>query len=36
MRYSIEPRERTYVKGYMDFYLLLKEWVHMQLNFLTI
>ena len=27
MRYSIEPRERRYVKG-MDFYLLLKALVN--------
>ena len=26
MRYSIEPRDRIYVKGY-DFYPLLKIWV---------
>ena len=25
MRYSIEPRDRIYVKG-MDFYPLLKTW----------
>ena len=35
MRYSIEPRERRYVKA-MEFYLLLKTWVHMQLKLLKI
>ena len=34
MRYSTEPRGRMYVKGNkMDFYLLLKTWVRMQLKF---
>ena len=33
MRYSTEPRGRIYVKGKkMDFYLLLKTWVHKQLK----
>ena len=33
MRYSTEPRGRIYVKGNeMDFYLLLKTWVHMQVK----
>ena len=35
MRYSIEPRERIYVKDY-GFYLLLKIWVYMQLKLLKI
>ena len=35
MRYSDEPRDRIYVKGY-KFCLLLKTWVHMQLKLLKI
>ena len=34
MRYSIEPKERRYVKGYGFFYLLLEILVHMQLKLL--
>ena len=34
MRYSIESRERRYVKGYG--FLLRKTWVHMQLELLKI
>ena len=33
MRYSIEPRERRYVKGY-DFLSLLEILVHMKLKLL--
>ena len=33
MRYSIEPRERRYVKGY-GLYPLLEILVHMQLKLL--
>ena len=35
MRYSIEPKDRMYVKGY-GFYLLLKTWVHIPLKLLKI
>ena len=35
MRYSIQPKDRTYVKGY-GLLSLLKTWVHMQLKLLKI
>ena len=34
MRYSIEPRERKDVKGYIFFYALLEILVHMRLKLL--
>ena len=35
MRYSIEPRDEIYVKGY-GFLSFVKKWVHMQQKLLKI